>query len=64
MQCVLLSFFWKLHLKCSGFVEKLGDLGGQIALRVVSALMVTAHKRENESGESLYLAPLIPVAHH
>lgn len=27
MQCMLLSFFWKLHLKCSSFVEKLGDRG-------------------------------------
>lgn len=53
MQCMLLSFFLKLHLKRSGFVEKLGDRGGQIVLYVVAALMFTANKCESVWSDSI-----------
>lgn len=46
-------FFWKLHLKYFGFVEELGDPGGQLALYVVAALMFTANKHENVWSDSV-----------
>lgn len=62
MQYMFLSIFLETAPKMFQFVEKLGDLGGQIALHVVAALMFTAKKCENvwNDSESCYTRSCSP----